>query len=66
MREEDRQGGSDKISAEGRGKLTWSEREALRVQHRNRDISVGSPAEVERRQGCRAVDMGMKAPRFIR
>jgi hypothetical protein len=52
-----------KISAEGRGTLISSEREALAQQHRNRDVSRGSPAELEQRQGAQPVDTALKAPR---
>jgi hypothetical protein len=51
-----------KISTEGFSKpLGDGERRAIEQQHRNRDVSRGSHAEVEARQAARAVG-GMKAP----
>jgi hypothetical protein len=61
-RDEEYRGGADgKIDTADRGKLGASEKEVLAMQHRNRDVSRGTWAEVEVRQGSRAVD-GMKAP----
>jgi hypothetical protein len=58
---------ADKITDEGLSKpLGYGERRALEQQHKNRDESRGSRAEVERRQGCRTVDMAMKAPRSVK
>jgi hypothetical protein len=58
---------ADKITDEGLSKpLGHGERRALEQQHKNRDLSSGSRAEVEKRQGCRAVDTAMKAPKHIR
>jgi hypothetical protein len=53
----------DKISAEGRGVLTWSEREALRVQHRNRDEAVSHAQFEERNRRSLMTDTAMKTPR---
>jgi hypothetical protein len=64
--EEERCSGGGKISASDRGKLGASEKEALAMQHRNRDVSRGSWDEVEQRQRARAVDAGLKAPRFCK
>jgi hypothetical protein len=63
--EEYRGGANGKISAEGRGALGWGERQALAMQHRNRDVSTGTHAEVEQRQAARAVDLALKAPRRV-
>jgi hypothetical protein len=62
-RDEEYRGGADgKISTSDRGKLGASEKEALAMQHRNRDVSRGTHAEVEARQAARAVDTAMKTP----
>jgi hypothetical protein len=53
----------DKISAEGRGVLTWSEREALRVQGRIRDQAVSHAQFEERNRRSLMTDMALKAPR---
>jgi hypothetical protein len=60
MIEDVRGGGTGKISAEGRGKLSVSEKEILAMQARNRDVSSGSHAEVEARQAAAAEDTAKK------
>jgi hypothetical protein len=53
------------ISRDGRGPLIWSEREALRVQHRNQREAAGvRPGQFEERNLERiTVDRALKAPR---
>jgi hypothetical protein len=53
----------NKISSADRGTLIASEREALAQQHRNRDQSRGTPAEVVQRQAAKAADMHLKTPK---
>ena len=69
MREEDNRGGSNKISAEGLSKpLSFGEREAIAMQHRNRATDGQTPGQVEERN-LRAISTtsnGLKVPRFIR
>jgi hypothetical protein len=56
----------NKISAEGRGPLNFGEREALAQQHRNRDQSRGTAAEVVQRQAAQPVDTALKTPVFTK
>jgi hypothetical protein len=54
---------SNLISSEGRGPLTWSEKEALRVQHGNRTSATYAENEAANRRAIE-VDMAKKfAPR---
>jgi hypothetical protein len=66
MRIEDIRGNSSNlVSAEGRGPLCFGEREALRMQHRNRSTENMPPGEVEAaRLRVNATDMALKAARF--
>jgi hypothetical protein len=60
MRDDD----SNLISREGLSRpLSYGERRCLEQQAKNRRESTGTPAEVERRQGCTPVDTAMKTPR---
>jgi hypothetical protein len=53
---------SNLISSEGRGPLNFGEREALKTQHRNRNISTASYAEDQAaHRRALEVDMTKKA-----
>jgi hypothetical protein len=65
MRDEDVRGGSNLISRDGRGPLSFGEQQALAMQSKNRRLSEGDPNEVRQRQAAAAVDTAMKAPRGL-
>jgi hypothetical protein len=57
----------DKITSEGLSRpLSYGEQRCLEQQHRNRDESRGSRAEVLQRQGCTPVDTAMKTPKRVK
>jgi hypothetical protein len=61
--EEYRGGGTNLISRDGRGPLSWGEKQALAMQAKNRRVSEGEPNEVRQRQAARTVDGALKQPR---
>jgi hypothetical protein len=61
--EEYRGGGTNLISRDGRGKLSWGEKQALAMQAKNQRTSAGEPNEVRQRQAARAVDAALRQPR---
>jgi hypothetical protein len=67
MREEDRRGGSNFVTAEGLSRpLSSGEQRALAKEAEIRRISTGSPDTVEKRQAAQPTDVALKRTRYTR
>jgi hypothetical protein len=67
MRDEDYRGGSNKISAEGLSRpLSYGEKQAIAMQHKNRATDGMPPGEVEANnlKSITTTSGGLKTPKF--